>query len=224
MPIYDDNHIKHIDLFSALKPDQLERVLQGVHQVHLEEGQLLFQFGEPAQDFFYVCSGAIKLFRLSPSGAEKVIDISMPRQTFATAVMFMGASIYPVSAQALTETILYAVDNNVFISVLRESMDTCMLIMANLSQRLHHCIREIDNLSIQDAIHRLTTYLINELPITAVSRADVVLSVPKNVLASRLSIQAETFSRLLHTLTKAGIIQVEGKVIHILDVERLRKM
>ncbi|CAK0772388.1 CRP/FNR family transcriptional regulator, dissimilatory nitrate respiration regulator [Gammaproteobacteria bacterium] len=223
MPIYDSD-IKHIELFSALEPDQLERVLRGVRQVHLEEGQLLFQFGDPARRFFYIRSGAIKLFRLSPDGAEKVIDIAMPRQSFAAAVMFMEDQVYPVSAQALSETTLYAVDNAIFMGVLRESMDTCMRTMAHLSRRLHHCIREINNLSLQNAIHRLATYLIEELPASAVGHGDVVLSMPKSVLASRLSIQAETFSRLLHTLTKSGIIRVEGKTIHVLDVERLRKI
>ncbi|CAK0742174.1 CRP/FNR family transcriptional regulator, dissimilatory nitrate respiration regulator [Gammaproteobacteria bacterium] len=223
MPIHHSD-IKHIELFSALEPEQLERVLQGVHQVYLDEDQLLFQSGDPAQRFFYICSGTIKLFRLSPDGAEKIIDIVTPQQTFATAVIFMEAPLYPVSAQALTETILYAVDNTIFMGVLRESMNTCLRIMAHLSQRLHHCIREIDKLSLQNAIHRLADYLIGELSTNAVGNVNVVLSVPKNVLASRLSIQAETFSRLLHTLTKEGIIQVEGKVIHILDVERLRKI
>lgn len=218
-----DAHIKNIDLLSALKPEQIKRIAQGIYPIHLEEKEILFQFSEPAERFFYVQSGMIKLFRMSPDGTEKVIDIVLPMQTFAIAVVFLEKSTYPVSSQALTKTTLYAVNKTIFLEVIRESMDTCMRIMAHLSQRVHHCISEINNISLHNAIHRLAAYLSEEIPENTTGNASVVLSMPKNIIASRLSIKAETFSRLLHTLTKEEIIQVEGKIIHILDVKRLRQ-
>ncbi|MDH5473454.1 MAG: helix-turn-helix domain-containing protein [Gammaproteobacteria bacterium] len=41
-------------------------------------------------------------------------------------------------------------------------------------------------------------------------------------MASRLSIQPETFSRILKKLGKLELISVKGKVITLLDVEALR--
>jgi len=49
-----------------------------------------------------------------------------------------------------------------------------------------------------------------------------LLDIPKNILASRLSIQPETLSRILKNLVSAGIIRVEGKVIKIQDINKLR--
>ena len=51
---------------------------------------------------------------------------------------------------------------------------------------------------------------------------EIALAASKGVLASRLNITREHFSRILHDLTTAGLIKVRGRTVHILDVERLR--
>jgi CRP-like cAMP-binding protein len=47
--------------------------------------------------------------------------------------------------------------------------------------------------------------------------------VPKQVIASRLSITPETLSRILHAMAKDDIISINGKVITINSVRRLRE-
>ena len=42
------------------------------------------------------------------------------------------------------------------------------------------------------------------------------------MIASRLSIKPETFSRILRGLNKAGLITVKGRTIRIHNVEHLR--
>jgi CRP-like cAMP-binding protein len=51
---------------------------------------------------------------------------------------------------------------------------------------------------------------------------EVALATSKGVLASRLNITREHFSRILHDLSAAGLIEVHGRIIRILDSERLR--
>ncbi len=48
------------------------------------------------------------------------------------------------------------------------------------------------------------------------------LSAGKSVVASRLNMTPEHFSRVLHELQSAGLIEVDGRMVRILDVERLR--
>jgi CRP-like cAMP-binding protein len=42
------------------------------------------------------------------------------------------------------------------------------------------------------------------------------------VLASRLNMTPEHFSRILHDLNAAGLIEMNGRAIRIPDLERLR--
>src|SRR3990172_1507811 len=52
--------------------------------------------------------------------------------------------------------------------------------------------------------------------------AEVELSAGKSVVASRLNMTPEHFSRVLHELSAAGLIQVDGRTARILDADGLR--
>ena len=49
----------------------------------------------------------------------------------------------------------------------------------------------------------------------------VSLPVSKSTVASRLSLTPEYFSRVLHELESAGLIEIEKRDIRILDANRL---
>lgn len=206
--------LKKAPLLSALSQAQLERVIQHARQVTLETEQLLFRQGDPAERFYLVLRGQIQLFRLSPGGAEKVIELVSPGQTFAEALMFLNAPRYPVNAAALSPAELISLDARDFALMLRDSVDTCFLLLGALSQRLRGLIGEIDNLTLHSATGRLARYLLASIP---AGQQALRLEVRKGVLASRLSIQPETFSRVLKELSQRGIIAVKGSEVIILD-------
>jgi len=205
-------------LFSRLSDAQLARVARGAVRVHLDEHEGLFEQGEPALRFYVVLSGQIKLYRLSPGGAEKIIEIVTPGHSFAEALMFMDYPVYPVSASALQPTRLVSIDAREFKDLLRESLDTCFLIMGDMSQRLRGLVKEIDDLTLHSATCRVAGYLVNA---SRESGGALSLKLPKQVLASRLSVTPETFSRILRKLTDRGLIEVERDVVHITDREGL---
>jgi CRP-like cAMP-binding protein len=201
-------------LLFRLSDVELQRVSAHALRQSLEEGQWLFSQGDPAKRFYLVQSGQIRLFRLSPEGAEKVIEIVSPGQTFAEALMFLNAPRYPVCAAALGPAKVIAIDARDFAAMLRESVDTCFVVMGALSQRLRGLIGEIDNLTLHTAKSRVARYLLAHCP---EDRRAFELDVRKGVLASRLSVKPETFSRVVKQLTQDGIIEVHGAHITILN-------
>jgi CRP-like cAMP-binding protein len=197
-------------------------MMQTSRVIELAEGENLFNQGDHAKQFFLVRRGQIKLFRTSPEGYEKVIEILVPGQTFAEAVMFMERPSYPVSATALHASELVGFDSATFVDILRQSVDSCFRVMADMSIWLHSRLNEIEALSVQNATLRLTNYLLQGTPKDARGPIDVALDLPKYVLASRLSVTPESLSRILQNIQKSGLISVEGQKIHIHDVEGLR--
>ena len=88
-------------LFSELTESQMDRVRRHSHITDMVEGEALFFQGDNATNFYLVLSGRIKLFRISPDGKEKVVEIIEVGATFAEALMFMDQPHYPVSATAI---------------------------------------------------------------------------------------------------------------------------
>ncbi|MDH5570879.1 MAG: Crp/Fnr family transcriptional regulator [Gammaproteobacteria bacterium] len=214
--------LKAIYLFEALNKVQLEKILQTATQIDLAGKEILFEAGQPAQRFYLVRSGQIKLYSISAEGDEKVMEIVYPSQTFAEAILFMQRHAYPVSAEAIKRTELISFSMPVFREILEDSVGTCFHLLATMSRKLHSRIDEINNLTLHNATYRLVVFLLDQLPDEAVELSEIHLTTPKSVVASRLAIQPETFSRILTRLASKGLIEVHGNDISLLDVEGLR--
>ncbi len=212
-------------LFADMDEVHLQTLARAMQEIRLEAGETLFRHGEPAERFFYLREGLIKLFRLSPEGDEKIIEIMKPGETFAEAVMFMGTKgRYPVNAEAVAASRLLAFDQKPFLGLLRESPEACFGLLASMSRRLHMLVNQIESLTLQNATYRLVAYLLEQIPREVTASPEVVLTTPKGVIASRLAIQPETLSRILARLRQGGLIEVHGNHITVRDVQALRNL
>ena len=209
-------------LFAGLTDDQMNTIIQTAHLVQLEENQELFHAEQEAHNFFLVCDGRIKLFLTSADGTEKVLHIVAPGETFAEAIMFMQSTIYPVNASALTRSEVIAFSNKDFMEILRNSVDTCFRLLGDMSAWLKKQLNEIDALTLQNATLRFSNYLLNQIPSTQTGTTTIVLEAAKHIIASRLSIQPESFSRILRNMQKEGLISTQGNEIIINDIGALR--
>jgi CRP-like cAMP-binding protein len=216
--------LRQIYLFASLTDEQLNKMLESGQPLELEQKQLLFEAGQPADYFYLLRSGQIKLYCLSPRGDEKVIEIVRPGETFAEAITFMERQAYPVSAEAIMNSSLYCFKMKTFRKLLEDSPGTCMRLMADMSRRLRMRVSEINNLTLHNATYRLVVFLLEQIPEGAVEMAEIHLGTPKSIIASRLSIQPETFSRILSKLSQRGLIKVHVNDITLLDVNGLRSL
>jgi len=206
-------------LFAQLDSNQLDRVAQRAARIRIAEGESVFEQGDPFERFYLVVSGQIKLYRLSPAGNEKVIEVISQGSTFAEALMFLDRPRYPVGAQALSTSELISIDARDFADMLKDSVETCFLLLGDMSQRLRGLLREIDELSLHSATCRLAAALLQIAPEAGHS---FELPIAKQVLASRLSITPETLSRIIKNLTGRRIIAVTGSKVEILDRDALQ--
>lgn len=201
-------------MFSALDDEQLERVRRHSHITDMVEGESLFYQGDDATSFYLVLSGRVKLSLVSPDGKEKVVEIMEEGASFAEALMFMNRPHYPVTATALVPTRVIVINSREFKRMLRESVDTCFLLMGAMSYRLRGLIREIDALSLDTGTVRTVSYLLRHAPPDA---SCFELEIAKSVIASRLSVKPETFSRILKNLHEREIVSIEGRKVIIHD-------
>lgn len=201
-------------LLRPLSNGQLERIAHQALRFYLDDGDPLFEQGDTAERFYLVLKGQIKLYRLSPEGNEKVIEIVTPGQTFAEALMFLNRPHYPVGATAIGAVELISIDAGDFVEMLRGSVETCFLLLGDMSRRLRGLIGEIDDLSLHSATCRVAAYLLRRA-----EQDGLVfdLGVPKHLIASRLTVKPETFSRIIRDLSDRNVIRVDARRVEVLD-------
>ena len=213
--------LKEALLFSSLTEPQLERVYRHSRVVELEEGQRLFSQGEDVTCFYLVLNGKIKLYRVSPDGQEKIIEIIRPGGVFAEALMFMDQPHYPVSSAALSDTVVVGIDAKDFKAMLWDSVGTCLLLLGDMSFRLRKLVHEIDTLTLHNGTCRVANYILQHVPD---GQECFQLETAKSVIAARLSVKPETFSRIIKNLKGQGILSIDGNKITIHDRAALKHL
>ena len=216
-------YMSTLPLFSNMQQEELERLASGATLRRLERGKTIFRAGEPCTEFHVVVLGQVKLFAISPTGVEKVIELCGPSGSFAEAVMFMGAP-YVVSAQTLTDVLLLTIDKSNVLAEVEGNSTFALRMLAGLSRRLHGLIKDVEGYALHSGVQRVIGYLLSDGQDdnSSVSGAITVsLPVSKAAIASRLSLTPEYFSRVLNELETAGLIRVDKRDIHIVDTERL---
>nr|MBL8455205.1 Crp/Fnr family transcriptional regulator [Zoogloeaceae bacterium] len=217
--------LARIPLFNGLAPAEIARFARGVRALKTTKGEVLFHRGDLCHGFHLLLGGQVKLAFTSSDGHEKVIEIIRAGQTFGEAIMFMERP-YVVMAQALSDCSLLHIDKQVVFEEMEHDSGFCRKIIAGLSQRLHHLIADVETYSLKSGRDRIIGYLLREEELADTpnvsGRVSIRLTSNKGTIASRLNLTQEHFSRILHELSTEGLIEVEGRTIHIPELERLR--
>ncbi len=222
-PIKVKTFLANVPLFRELADEELDRIALSTQEVRAERAEVLFHRGDSALGFHIIVYGQVKLAFSSPRGDEKVVDLIGPGQSFGEAVMFMERP-HVVTAQVLCDSLLLYIPREIVFQELERDPRFVRRMIAGLSSRLHRLVSDVESDSLHSGTQRVIGFLLcgvdeNARPGEAF---EVNLPATKGVIASRLSVTKEHFSRILHGLTARGLIEVRGRAIHIPDVDRLR--
>ncbi len=213
--------LSHVPLFNGLEANEIARIARGTREVNALRGDILFHKGDPSTGFHLIVYGQVKLAFTSSQGGEKVVDILGQGHSFGEAVMFMDKP-YMVYAQALSDSLLLHISKTVILGELEKDPRLGRKMIAGLSITLHHLITDVESYSLHSGRQRIIGYLLRDNMESDENAITVTLPTNKGVIASRLNLTQEHFSRILHELSEHGHIVVDGRKIGIPDVEKLR--
>jgi CRP-like cAMP-binding protein len=215
--------LANLPMFSEMNREELDRIAAATVPVYAEKGQSIVQCGDPCTGFHFVVYGQVKLGFTSAQGVEKVVEIVRPGQSFGEALLFLD-SPYVVFAQALADTMLLHVAKHAVMKELQDDPMFARRLLSGLARRVHGLVRDVEAYSLRSGQERVIGYLLADVADSTPNGkpVEVHLSPGKSVIASRLNMTPEHFSRILHDLGEAGLIEVNGRAVRIPDLERLR--
>ncbi|RLA08387.1 MAG: hypothetical protein DRQ51_02875 [Gammaproteobacteria bacterium] len=222
--------LKQHYLFSSMSDEDLVKIAEKSEMFDLKKQESIFFQGDEANNFYYIVDGQVSLARSSPNGQEKIIEIIKKNEIFAEALIFMPQKAhYPVSACSLEKCTIIKLKNKLLKEILNDSHKTSMAILLNMAIKLHALLDEIDSLTLHGASYRLVSFLLHQIPKNNIKNnkenetANIKLDIAKNIIASRLSIKPETLSRSISSLSKRGLIKIDGKHIVINNKKSLQE-
>lgn len=221
-------------MFDGLDQEHVRYLAEQSRPIFLPAGQVLFRRGTPSTGFYMVRDGRMQLSVSNSEGVVKVLEILGPGSAFGHAVMFLHEP-YPVDATALADTDLVFVPAEAVDRVLDGDPAMARIMLASMARRLQSKVQDIAMLSLQSATQRIIAYMLGAVgagsydlaggagSATAPGQSSTSVELPalKQVLASRLGMTPETFSRAMRTLSAEGLIRVDRSVVEIADVGAL---
>lgn len=213
--------IRSLPMFAGLNGELLQRMMADAHPVESARGTLLFTEGSPADAFYVVLEGQIKLFALLSDGRESIIEIIRPVATFGEAAVLAGGG-FPVNAEVIEDAVLIKIGRRAFLSTLREDHQVAYRILAAMATWRLRLSSEAYLLRQQTAWHRVAEYLLSYASVNG-QGTSFRLPFSKKVLASRIGICRESLSRVLARMRPLGV-RTNGLTIHISDPEMLQEM
>lgn len=214
-----ETFLSRMPLFDAMSPAELAAVAAGTTERHVEKGGVIFQRGDLCQGFHLVIYGQVKLAAGSASGGEKIIELVGPGHSFGEALMFMEKP-YIVSATALADTLLLHVTREVVFDGIEHDPRFARKMLAGLSRRMHGLICDMESYALRSGTERVIGYLLQDE--ATANGQQCTLPVSKAVVASRLNLTPEHFSRILADLSAHGLLSVQGRQVTLLDIDALR--
>ncbi len=211
--------LRQCALFETLDRKVLADIARFSDPRQFDKGTHIFSEGDESSGFFVIQSGVIRLYRVNPVGKEQVIHLCRRGESFGEATL-VGASHYPVSAQAEEASAAIFIPRSPFVELLSRHTELALHLIAGMGRRLRRLIDLVEDLKLKDSETRLLNWLHRKCE---PGNATVFkLDVTKRVFASRMGISSETLSRTFARLRELGLIRVDGPRIEVLDCEALK--
>ncbi len=208
-----------LPLFQALDASSLERLAAATTRRALKRGETLFRKGDVVTGMHVVVYGEIRLVARSAARGERLTGVARAGHSFGEPVMFLERPAV-VDAQAATDALVLHLPKEAVFAEIERNPRFARRMIAGLSQRIESLVQELERQSQGGGRDRLVDFLVRSAGAGNGSRT-VTLPAAKAAVASHLRLTPEHFSRILHELAAAGLLQVQGRRISVPDVQRL---
>ncbi len=215
----DEALLAALPLFKGMAPESLQMLLADAAVRRYARHHMLFLQGAPADRFYIVLEGWVRLFRVTPDGHETVIAAFTRGESFAEAAGF-AEGVFPVNAQVAEDARLLVVPVSTFTRRLHRNPALAVNMLASMSRHLRDLVQEIEQRTVRSAPQRLGAFLLKLCP--AQGAATIDLTTEKGLVAARLGMQPETLSRALAKLRAVGVTTRDRHVI-VSDIGALRR-
>jgi CRP-like cAMP-binding protein len=199
-----DKLLKESELFSGLSESAATKIAAMGIVNNISQDKIIFHEGEKGGSFFLLYKGGVRLYKSTQEGREITVKLVAPGEIFAEVILF-EIDHYPVSATAVTDSVLLSVNCVSFYTLLDDAAFRNEFISLLMKKQRY----------LADRIPYLTAYDVEERFFRFLSehygrKNSYIFAISKKDMAAAIGTIPETFSRLIRRLTRREIILWEG--------------
>jgi CRP/FNR family transcriptional regulator len=217
--------LKKFSIFSGLPEEDLRKIQGLILTGDYRKGTVIFFEGEPGEAVYFIKSGKVKLYKCDEEGREYILNIFQDGDVIAEAVLF-GGGPYPATAEAVEDSTVCVIKNRDLEDLIRKNPEIALRVIKIMSARLRESKEQIRNLAFRDTYDR-TACMLHKICLDYGQKTprgiEVELPFTRQELAALVGTSRETVTRVLSSMKKDGIIDIDRQKIVVLNEKKLMR-
>jgi CRP/FNR family transcriptional regulator, cyclic AMP receptor protein len=207
--------LKMNPMFAGLGADELQRISDLCHTMHLATGEVLFQKGDPGDALFGVHRGQIKIETGASDGTRLTLNLMGPGDLFGEAAV-LDSERRTSDATAGDSTELFVLRRDDFLDFLEREPKTAIKIIQLLCQRIRWQSERMEGAALQPLPVRLARRLC-----ALASDFGSEVHISQEQLGIFVGAARESVNRQLQTWRRDGILDLQRGRILLQNMSKL---
>jgi len=223
LPRLDESLLTHLPPFSKLERRQIRTILDQATSRRYDEGTAIFREGEPAERFYMLLDGYVRVIRISPTG-EQVTALHIPAGQLLGIAKAIGRDTYPATAMTASESLALSWPMHLWDTFIAEYDGFATETYKTLGHRLeevHGKVMEMSTQQVEQRVANALLRLVNQTGRKVEDGIEIDFPITRQDLSELTATTLHTVSRLLSGWEKAGLVASKRKRIKVLDPHAL---
>ncbi|MCX7748316.1 MAG: Crp/Fnr family transcriptional regulator [Clostridia bacterium] len=213
--------LKKCVLFRNFSDEEIAKTLKNINTkvASYLKDQVIALEGDQCTSIGVVLEGSIEIQKNYASGKSITIDRLIEGNIFGEVIIFSEMHRYPSTVMSVSNTRILFISKEEVVTLCITNTHILNNFMGLLSNKILMLNKKIKNLSYQTIRQKVSSYLLEEYQNQ--KKTMITLNLKRKEMADHLGIPRPSLSRELIHMQDEGLIEFDGNVVKILDLERL---
>lgn len=210
-------------IWDILTPEEKLSVADQVNMVRYKKNEIIYNAGDHPENIMMLVVGKVRIYKEGIGQRQQIIRLLKPFDFFGFRAIITGDD-HSSSASALEACVVYKLNRDAFLQLLRTNNSFCYHVMLMIAEHLGSSEQQTVNLTQKHIRGRLAESLLTLKDNYGLDddACTIAMYMSREDLANMSNMTTSNAIRTLSQFAAEGIISIDGRKIQILDENELK--
>ncbi|PKP27112.1 MAG: transcriptional regulator [Bacteroidetes bacterium HGW-Bacteroidetes-2] len=190
--------------------------------LEVDKNDIIYEAHKIANYVYFISHGIVKCYTIDDAGKELITEIHKKTHFFGFET-FKNEATHIETSTAIEHTVAYRISKTKFHQLLEENNELAIEFAELLSDKLATLKFQLLQTAYASVLRKTTNTILQFVEKMENNSKDFII-ISRKDLASVAGISTESFIRSLYTLKEEALIELKGRYIKILDLQKLKNI
>jgi CRP/FNR family transcriptional regulator, polysaccharide utilization system transcription regulator len=212
-----------LSVFCTLKRDELGDLNQHKMSLEVKKGSVIFYENNLPSGFYCVHKGKVKVYKTADNGDVQIVRLATDGNIIGYRSLLSNEP-YKATAETIEDSIMCFIPKHSLMDLMSKNLDFSLKIMESFAKELDTAQKKSLDILYKSSKERLAEAIVLLLETFHLDREGYInIKLTRSELAAITGMVHETVVRILAEWEKEGVLELNKKLIKIIDQKKLLK-